>query len=38
MIYAYKRCTLDDIIAKAKTELKGFELSEAQKAYYGLSD
>ena len=38
MIYAYKRCTLDDVISRAKDELKGFELTEAQRTYYGLSE
>lgn len=37
MIYSYERCSLDEILAKAKDELMGFELSEAQKAYYGLT-
>lgn len=37
MIYSYKRCSLDEIIAQAKEALGSFELTDEQKEYYGLN-
>ena len=37
MIFAYDRCTLEEIMARAEEELSGFELTDEQKAYYGLN-
>ena len=37
MIYSYKRCTLDEIISRAKDALGSFALTDDQKEYYGLN-
>ncbi|MBP3654284.1 MAG: TIR domain-containing protein [Oscillospiraceae bacterium] len=37
MIFAYDRCTLEEIMARAEEELSDFELTDEQKAYYGLN-
>ena len=38
MIYAYQRCTLDEIISRAKDALGSFALTDEQREYYGLNE
>lgn len=38
MMYAYPRCTLDEIISRANEALGSFALTDEQREYYGLNE